>query len=181
MNTRRLLLALVAAITVSTASADIEVVSAYYGRQSPERTIKVTDAMQKRFDSGIFRFRLSPAVMGLDPNPGRQNFLVVEYKYGGQKGFARAGDGEVFALPGFGSVPQPAAGTSLRIENNFARALYVYQLDRWGAWQWKARLDKGAAYKAVAKPGENWVVIDQSGRVVRQIRVTSQMAPIYLR
>lgn len=185
MKTRALILAAMAAFfTAAGSQAQVKVISAYYGRQSPEKTIDVTEIMQKRFDSGVFKFRLQPISFGKDPNPGKQNVLVVQFSYGGgQKAFARAADGEVFVLPGTPAPRPPAvpAGKPLRFENGYNRAIYVYEMDRWGAWQWKAQLDPGAVYTARGQPGDNWVVSDRNGRVLRQVKVTRDMAPVYLR
>lgn len=182
MSLRGILFAVfVCVLNASTSPAQVKVISAYYGRQAPEKTVEVTDFIQKKFNLGLYSFRLSPSVFGANPNPGRSNVLVVEYSYKAQKNFARAADGQVFSLPGIGAPPQPAAGAALRFENGHAKAIFVYELDRWGAWQWKAQLDPGSVYTARGRPGDNWVVTDRNGRVLRQVQVASNMAPIYLK
>ncbi len=181
MQTRTLLFAIAGILSATANShAQVKVISAYYGRQSPEKSIDVKELMQKKFDLGLYQFRLEPSVLGVNPNPKRQNALIVQYSYGGQKAFAQAKDGEVFALPGLGA-PRPSAGTPLRFQNGSARVTYVYELNRWGAWQWKAQLDPGSVYAARGQAGDNWIVTDRNGRVLRQVRVSAGMAPIYLR
>lgn len=185
MKARALILAWFAALfTAAAAQAQVKVISAYYGRQAPGKTIEVTEFMQKRFDLGMFKFRLEPAVFGRNPNPGQSNVLVVQYSYGGgQKAVAQGKDGDTFVLPGTRAPAKApvSAGTPLRFENGHGRAIYVYEMDRWGAWQWKAQLDPGAVYTARGRPGDNWVVSDRNGRVLRQVKVTSNMAPVYLK
>jgi len=184
MNPRTILLALLAIAAMTAPSlAQVKVISAYYGRQKPERTIDVTQFVQKKFDLGLFKFTVSPQVFGTNPNPGRPNVLIVQYSAGGQKAFAQAMDGDVFSISGQGGAPRPPLplGTPLRFENGYSRAIYVYELDRWGGWQWKAQLDPGAVYTARGRAGDLWVVADRNGRVLREVRVAANMAPIYLR
>lgn len=183
MNIRTSFFALFAMMFATAAShAQVKVISAYYGRQKPERTVEVTEFVQKRFNLGSYQFTVAPSLFGVNPNPGRQNVLIVQYSYGGQKAFAQAADGSIFTLPGFAKQARPPVGTPLRFENGYSRAtIYVYELDRWGAWQWKAQLSPGEVYTARGQSGDLWVMADRNGRVLREVRVAANMAPVYLR
>lgn len=180
MKIHLLVLVVIATLPGTSLHAQVEVRSASYGLPKPAKSIDVRKLLQQRFDSGSYQFRLQPSVFGVDPNPGRQNLLAVEYMTGGKKGYAGAKDGQIFTLPGF-AAPRSPSGVPLRFESSYSRILYVYELDKWGAWQWKAQLDPGSVYSARGQAGDNWVVTDRNGRIVRQVRVTSNMAPIQLR
>jgi hypothetical protein len=85
-------------------------------------------------------------------------------------------------MRGIGPQPaRPAAGTRLRFENSFGKPVFVYELDRWGGWRWKAQLDPGAAYTGVGQPGDLWTVSDRAGRQLRSVRVVANMPPVIIR
>jgi hypothetical protein len=183
MNPRIILTAFVALVFATAAShAQVKVKKATYGAPAPARSADVTKRVQVLFDTGQLSFRVSPQLIGFNPNPSLRNGLVVEYNYLGSEGTAVAKDGEVYAMRGIGSQPaRPAAGTRLRFENNFGKPVFVYELDRWGGWRWKAQLDPGAVYTAIGQPGDLWTISDRAGRQLRSVRVVANMPPVVLR
>lgn len=183
MNPRTIFAAFLALFFATAAShAQVNVKKASYGAPKPARSVDVTKRIQALFNTGSFTFRVSPQIIGIDPNPGLRNGLVVEYNYLGSDGIAVAKDGEVYAMRGIGPQPaRSAAGTKIRFENHFGKPVFVYELDRWGAWRWKAQLDIGAAYTAVGQPGDLWTISDRAGRQLRSVRVVANMPPIIVR
>lgn len=168
----------------SPASAQIKVLSAYYGRVAPERSIDVKDVVQAKLNAGVPYFRVTPSSFGANPNPGRRNFLAVTYYSYGQKLAARAEDGDIISFKGGPGVPQPppayGGDRRLRFENGYGRVVYLYELDRWGGWAWKAQLDVGAVYSVNGQPGDVWAVSDSKGRILKQVRVPRELGLIRL-
>jgi len=81
---------------------------------------------------------------------------------------------ESFTVRSSGStitLGQPTGPTRVRFDNSDRQLLFVYKLDRWRNWEWVARLDPGASLSVNGISGENWIVIDQAGRTVRQFAV----------
>lgn len=186
MNPRILLTAVIALFLAITPShAQVEVKKASYGAPKPARSVDVTNRVQQLFNAAKFSFVVSPQVLGINPNPSLRNGLVVEYTYLGSKGIAAAKDGEVYAMRGIGAgvarPVAPAAGTRLRFENSFGKPVFVYELDRWGAWRWKAQLDIGGVYTAIGQPGDLWTISDRAGRQLRSVRVVANMPPVVVR
>lgn len=169
---------------LGTAHAQIKIRSASYGRLKPERSVDVRDYLQKALNSGNTSFRVSPSFFGLNPNPGRPNFLVVEYEVYGQKTFGRAEDGDRFTFKGVPSGPSypPQGGSDrVRFENAYGRTIYLYELSRWGSWEWKAQLDPGAVYASPARPGDRWAVTDRAGRTLQTVTVPRGLGLMRLR
>jgi hypothetical protein len=165
---------------VPAAHAQIKVTSAYYGRLKPEKTIDVTETVQALANAGRTSFRVGEGTFRVYPNPGRPNFLVVQYYAYGRNYTGRAEDGEFFTFKG--GAAGPATGTTrLRFENGYSRVVYLYELNRWGAWGWKAQLDAGSNYSTDARPGEKWAVTDRSGRLLQQVVVPSNGGTVRLR
>jgi hypothetical protein len=86
------------------------------------------------------------------------------------------------SVPGIdiGSKPMGGGEVRLRFENTAGRVLYLYQLDRWNSWQWKAQLDLGGVYAVNARIGEQWIAADQKGRIVQQIKAGPGMSLVRL-
>lgn len=76
---------------------------------------------------------------------------------------------------GGADAPEPAGQVRLKFKNNYGSLVYVYKLDRWSAWTWVSQLDRGATYSANAGVGERWILTDNRGRVVRELRVARSM------
>lgn len=57
----------------------------------------------------------------------------------------------------------------MRFENASGRALYLYNLDPLGRWNWMATLEPGSGYSASTHVGETWIATDTANRVVRQL------------
>ncbi|MEQ1859341.1 MAG: hypothetical protein ABMA13_05350 [Chthoniobacteraceae bacterium] len=186
MKTRLLLALTLACIAATSAQAQVKIISAHYGLPKPGRTVDVRKLVQAKVDAGAYSFRVHVASFGIDPNPGRPNYLVVEYiGPNGNKLTGRKEDGGVFNFLVAGRTYNPPAqvarGTPLRFQNGYGRAIYVYELDRWASWQWKAQLDPGSTYTANGEIGDRWIVTDRNGRVLREVKVSRDMAPVYLR
>jgi hypothetical protein len=77
-------------------------------------------------------------------------------------------------------VATPVTPARLTFENNHGAALSVYKIDRWGAWNWAAKLESGASYAANSPVDERWVVTDARGRILREVRVTPQTRAIQI-
>jgi hypothetical protein len=86
------------------------------------------------------------------------------------------------SVPGIDVGTKPIGGgeVRLRFENTAGRILYLYQLDRWNAWHWKAQLDIGGVYAVNARIGELWVATDRAGRVVQQVKAGKDMGTVRL-
>jgi hypothetical protein len=97
---------------------------------------------------------------------------------------ARRGDNRIAidnaAVGGLDVDTRPSGGGELRLrfENNYGRSLYLYQLNRWGAWDWKAQLEPDGVYAANAEIGETWIATDRSGRVIEKIVVGRGMSQV---
>ena len=76
----------------------------------------------------------------------------------------------------------PSRNVSARVtfQNKHGAPLYVYKLDRAGAWNWAAKLESAASYAANSHIGEQWVVTTSRGRVLREVRVTPQTRSIVI-
>lgn len=178
MTLRQILILFTVFITTHAAEAQIKVVSAYYGRPKPERTVDVKKTVQAMASVWRTSFQVSPATFKVNPNPGRRNTLVVQYYAYGQTYTERADDGQVFTFRGAVGTRSSAR---VRFENGYGQQVYLYELDRWGAWHWKAKLDRGTSYTSAARAGDQWVVTDRRGRVLRQVVVPRGGGTIRLR
>lgn len=63
--------------------------------------------------------------------------------------------------------------TELKFRNRTGRDLQVYALSRHGNWRWVAALPPGARYNSPAAPGQSFIVTDEFGRTVKQVRAGS--------
>jgi|GEM_PF-4324745 len=182
----RLLIALLLSLgCLGTAQAQIKIRTASYGRLKPERSVDVKQQLENLLNQGTTAFRVGPSLFGFNPNPGRANFLVVEYEVYGQKAFGRAEDGDRFAFKGVSSgpsyPPSGGGGDRVRFENAYGRVIYLYELSRWGSWEWKAQLDPGAVYASPARPGDRWAVTDRAGRTLQTVTVPRGLGLMRLR
>lgn len=177
MSLRTLAIILLVFCGARTGEAQIKITSAYYGRPKPEKTVDVKDTVQALVNAGRTSFHVSTGTFRLNPNPGRPNFLVVQYYAYGQNYTGRASDGQLFTFRG---AVQPSR-TRIRFENGYSRVIYLYELDRWGAWGWKAQLDPGTNYSSAARAGERWIVTDRRGRILRQVTVPRGGGTVRLR
>ena len=76
--------------------------------------------------------------------------------------------------------PVPAGFAQLRFDNACHSEAYLYTLDRWGAWDWVAKLDSGASYSARARLGDTWVATTRTGQVLRQMQIGPGMSVVRL-
>lgn len=79
--------------------------------------------------------------------------------------------------------PYPGGGFQggnqrVKFENSGGRTVYVYNLDRWGNWTWKASLEPRGSYSASADLGETWILTDRSNRVIRQVVIDRGMSTV---
>jgi hypothetical protein len=77
-------------------------------------------------------------------------------------------------------ITPPAAPARLSFENDHGTPLYVYKIDRFGAWNWVAKLESGGSYGANSQIGEQWIVTDTRGRILREVRVNAQTRAIQI-
>jgi hypothetical protein len=181
MSLRTLALLLIVFCGARSGYAQIKIDSAYYGRPKPEKTVDVKETVQALANAGRTSFRVSPTTFRVVPNGGRPNFLVVQYYAYGQHYTGRAEDGQTFTFRGPGTGYAGSGGTRIRFENGFPRVVYLYELNRWGAWTWKAQLDPGSNYSTEARAGENWAVTDRAGRPLQQVVVPRGGGTVRLR
>lgn len=92
----------------------------------------------------------------------------------------RTGDNTVILQPRF-APPGPGQLSRVRFENTSRRSLYLYNLDRWGGWNWRANLEPYGVYEAATRPGEEWVATDRANRVIEQVRIAPGMGRVSFR
>lgn len=68
----------------------------------------------------------------------------------------------------------------VRFENTHYRALYLYNLDSLGRWNWMATLEPGSGYSASTQIGESWIATDTANHVIRQITVGPGLSRVKL-
>lgn len=83
----------------------LRIVSATYGSVGKQED--VTQRMQDKIRDNTVRLRISAAVLGVDPDPGREKELFIEYTYGGRKKALRTPEGATLDLRP-AEVPQEA-------------------------------------------------------------------------
>ena len=74
----------------------------------------------------------------------------------------------------------PGGEAWVRFENSHYRALYLYNLDPLGRWNWMATLEPGSGYSASTEVGQTWIATDTTNHVVRQLTVGPGMSRVKL-
>ncbi|MBS0659016.1 MAG: hypothetical protein JSR82_12315 [Verrucomicrobia bacterium] len=198
MKLLRSLLVAVATLVVAQAVDAQQIVRATYGARG--RGIDVTGIVQGYINRGENRFYVGNSTMGGDPAPGVAKTLSVTYRTGrGQFSASAREDSWIQIGRGGGGRgeydggyrperPAPDLGaaiggaiaegiiegfegrTELKFRNRTGQSLQVYALSRHGHWRWVTSLPPGARYSSPAAPGQSFIVTDEFGRTVKQIR-----------
>lgn len=172
---------LVLACLLNSALAGLDIKLARYGDMKNYRDVrKVIEAYVR---SNTLSIPIDPKSMGGDPNPGRKNFLYIEYEVNGRELKGSTSDGGVFTFQGIAGVRPPVqlpiirrpvpTTSQLRIVNRSGAPVTVYSIDRHGSWSWAQSVSTGDSFNARAQVGQDWVMTDTRQQVLEQYRVRS--------
>ena len=181
MHLRTPLLALLVLFaTVASGLAELRIRSAYYGRPDNNRDVK--QVLENYVRHGIYSFRVSGRSMGVEPNPGRTDYLRVVYDLNGRRQTTDAQEGQLFTFAGISETGKIGSyyTATVRISNGTSQDLAAYSIDRYGVWRWQAFIPPGGTATDTGIVGQRWAVSNRAGVVLRQFTIEPRENRVYV-